>query len=75
MNNQKSLSQQTLPGFGWRDVHNALRYVDAGDSFGDWRLATGGAAGSQSRNDSASDDFVLRYGLRYYSCTNCLVHP
>ncbi|MNV56607.1 Phage integrase family protein [compost metagenome] len=22
---------------GWRDVHSALRYVDAGESFGDWR--------------------------------------
>ena len=26
---------------GWRDVHSALRYVDAGEFFGDWRLATG----------------------------------
>jgi integrase len=22
---------------GWRDVHSALRYVDAGEAFGDWR--------------------------------------
>jgi hypothetical protein len=22
---------------GWRDVHTALRYVDAGEAFGNWR--------------------------------------
>lgn len=28
---------------GWRDVHSALRYVDAGEAFGDWRRNPGGS--------------------------------
>lgn len=46
---------------GWRDVHSALRYVHAGESFGDWRLATGDAMAHQSRIDYAADNFIPRY--------------
>jgi hypothetical protein len=40
--NRNQWSPEALMNYmGWRDVHSALRYVHAGESFGDWRLATG----------------------------------
>lgn len=48
--------------FGWRDVHSAMRYVEADTPFGDWRRHI------DELKLLRRDDFLLRYGLRYYRC-------